>query len=478
MDGLGQGTLPQRCDVLVIGAGISGLAAARDIQRGAPELDVQVIDVASQVGGKLRGGEVAGVGIDLGAEAVIARRPEGLALIEDLGLAGSMRHPGPGAAQVLGPAGPVGLPADTLMGVPSSVASVAASGALSSAGLQRLQAPVPGAELGDDASVAEVVGGQLGSEVVDRLVEPLLAGVYAGRADRLSLRATIPPLWTALQHSSNVLDAVRAVRRDTPTQSGPVFATVDGGIGSLPAAMIVRDDLAVTLGTAARSIERTGEGFAVAVGAAPEHRTIQARQVVAATQPQKASRLLADVAPVASRELADVTTSSMAVVALAFRRSDLRAVPAASGLLVPVSARTTVKAFTFVTTKWPHLSDDYVIVRASIGRVGEDAILQRDDRALVESACADLAALAGISAVPVDAAVQRWAGSLPQYDVGHLARVERIRAAVDAVPGLAVAGATYDGVGIPGCLNSASRAAQRIIEHHRFHQRQRDKESS
>lgn len=478
MDGHGQGTLPQRCDVLVIGAGISGLTAARDIQRSEPNLDVQVIDVAAQAGGKLRGGEVAGVGIDLGAEAVIARRPEGLALIDDLGLSGAVRHPGPGAAQVLGSAGPVGLPADTLMGVPSSVESVAASGVLSDAGLTRMRAGGAMIELGDDASVASVVGGQLGDEVVDRLVEPLLAGVYAGRADRLSLRATIPQLWTALHHSSNVLDAVRAVRRDTPTQSGPVFATVDGGIGSLPAAMIARDGLAVTLGTAARSIERTADGFVVAVGAAPEHRAIQARQVVVATQPQKASRLLADVAPVASRELAEVTTSSMAVVALAFRRSDLHAAPSASGLLIPVSVGTAVKAFTFVTTKWPHLSDDYVIVRASIGRVGEDAVLQRDDRELVESACADLAALAGITAAPVDAVVQRWAGSLPQYDVGHLARVERIRAAVETVPGLAVAGATYDGVGIPGCLNSAARAAQQIIEHYRFHQRQCEKESS
>ncbi|GAB3299502.1 protoporphyrinogen oxidase [Epidermidibacterium keratini] len=478
MDRLDQGTLPRRCDVLVIGAGVSGLAAARDIQRAQPELDVQIIDVAPQAGGKLRSGELAGVRIDLGAEAVIARRPEGLALIEDLALGEQVHHPGPGAAQVLGSGGPVGLPADTLMGVPSSVESVAASGVLSDAGLQRLESAVAGGELGDDASVAEVIGGQLGSEVVDRLVEPLLAGVYAGRADRLSLRATIPPLWAALQHSSNVIDAVGAVRRNSPSQSGPVFATVDGGIGSLPAAMISRDDLAVSLGTAARSIERTADGFAVAVGAVPEHRAIQAGQVVVATQPQKASRLLADVAPLASRELADVATSSMAVIALAFRRSDLDAAPSASGLLIPVSAGTAVKAFTFVTTKWPHLTDDYVIVRASIGRVGEDVVLQRDDTELVESARADLAALTGITAAPVDAVVQRWAGSLPQYDVGHLARVERIRAAVDAVPGLAVAGATYDGVGIPGCLNSAAYAAQQIIEHHRIQQRRYGKETS
>lgn len=458
-------TLPPRCDVLVIGAGISGLVAARELRRSRPSWDVRVVDVASYAGGKLRSTELAGLTIDVGAESVIVRRPEGLALVDGLGLSSALRNPGPAGARVLGPHGAAALPPDTLMGVPSNPDSVAESGLLSDEGIRRLRAPREPAPLGDDASVAEVIGSQLGDEVVDRLVEPLLAGVYAGRADRLSLRATVPPLWAALRERPAVLEAVRHVRATSPQQSGPVFATLDGGgIARIPAELIAQDQLSVALGTAARSITRTADEFEVAVGAAPERRAIRARGVVVAVQPQKAAKLLGDVCPAGARELGDVVTSTMAVVALAFRRSDVARVPTSSGLLVPVSSGRAVKAFTFVTTKWPHLSEEYVVVRASIGRVGEDQVLQRDDAELVRLATTDLADLTGVRAVPADAIVQRWAGSLPQYDVGHLARVERIRAAVAAVPGLAVAGATYDGVGIPGCINSAISAAHRIIE--------------
>uniref|UniRef100_UPI001295C5FE protoporphyrinogen oxidase n=1 Tax=Cumulibacter manganitolerans TaxID=1884992 RepID=UPI001295C5FE len=194
-------------------------------------------------------------------------------------------------------------------------------------------------------------------------------------------------------------------------------------------------------------------------------RRVRARAAVVATQPQKATRLLDGVAPEAAAELAAVQVSSMAVVAIAYRKGDLAApAPTGSGILVPVSEGTAVKAATYVTNKWPHVAEeDLFIVRASIGRLGEQHVLQRTDDELVALARHDLAILAGISGEPVDALVQRWAGGLPQYDVGHLDRVRRIRSAVEQVRGLAVAGATYDGVGIPGCLNSARSAADKVL---------------
>lgn len=455
-----------RCDVLVIGAGISGLVTAMTLRERRPELDVQVIDISAQAGGKLRTGTLAGHQIDVGAEAVIARRPEGVRLIERLGLADRLRYPGVTSARIAFDGGEVTVPQDTLMGVPTDIEAVAASGLLSRAGVERLRRAVD-RPLDDDVSVAEAVGGALGDEVVDRLVEPLLAGVYAGRAEKLSLAATIPALRSAMGRGIGLLEAARAVRAAQPRSDAPVFATLDGGIGSLPQQLIERSGLSVCLGVAARSIARDGDRFAVETGAVPQSVTVTTRAVVVATQPQKAARLLAGACAPAADELAQVEVSSSAVIALAYRKADLaEPPPSSSGILVPRTEGTAVKAATYVTNKWPHVADDETfILRASVGRLGEDAVLQRTDEELVALARRDMAILAGISGEPVDWLVQRWAGSLPQYDVGHLERVQRIRGALDAVPGLAVAGATYDGVGIPGCINSAEAAAGKVLQH-------------
>lgn len=460
---------PARCDVLVIGAGIAGLVTAFRLRQLRPELNVQVVDVAQHAGGKLRTGELAGVTIDLGAEAVIARRPEGLALLEDLDLTSTIHHPGVADARITSGGRQFPVPTDTLMGVPTNLDSVAESGLLSSAGIARLGQATDQVLSGDgDISVGAAVGEAFGPEVVDRLVEPLLAGVYAGRADRLSLGATIPALRARLGAGGNVLSAARAARAAAPRSDGPVFATVSGGIGSIPQQIIERGQLSVTLGCPARRIDQDEHGFVIQTGAAPQPWDVRARAVVVAVPAPKAARLLGSVARDAAVQLAEVQTANVAVVAIAYRAADLvHPPPRGSGILVPASEGTAVKAATYVTNKWPHLTgdDDLFIVRASLGRIGDDQVLKHTDGDLLALARRDLAILAGISGAPVDWLVQRWAAGLPQYDVGHLDRVVRVRQAVARVPGLAVAGATYDGVGIPGCINSAHAAADQVLQH-------------
>ncbi|WP_153506213.1 FAD-dependent oxidoreductase, partial [Cumulibacter manganitolerans] len=261
-------TPPSDCDVLVIGAGIAGLVTAMRLRAARPGLHVEVVDVAPQVGGKLRTGELAGTTIDVGAEAVIARRPEGLALIDELGLSDRLRYPGVSDARITSGGRQVPVPQDTLMGVPTDIEAVARTGLLSDEGLARLRRPAR-TPLRGDVSVADAIGGQLGHEVVDRLVEPLLAGVYAGRAESLSLAATIPALRAALDGGTDVLSAARAARAAQPRSDAPVFATLAGGIGTIPQEIVTAAGLSVTLGCPARSIERAGDGLVVEVGAAP-----------------------------------------------------------------------------------------------------------------------------------------------------------------------------------------------------------------
>ncbi len=178
-----------------------------------------------------------------------------------------------------------------------------------------------------------------------------------------------------------------------------------------------------------------------------------------------AARLLADAAPVASAELSTVDYASVALVTLAFRADDVPA-PVGSGFLVPAVEGLRIKAATYSSSKWGWLeraAGGLVVLRTSLGRHREERDLQRDDVELVDLALADLGAVSGLSARPIDSVVTRWGGGLPQYAVGHLDRVRRVRAAVARQPGLTVAGAAYDGVGIPACVASGERAAREVL---------------
>lgn len=464
--------LPDACDVLIIGAGISGLSAAWRLHQENPRLDVHIVDIADTVGGKLRAASLAGVPIDIGAEALLTRRPEALDLIDGLGLDDQMRFPGVLSAKIALADGQHAMPM-TSMGIPTDAESLAASGLLTAAGVAAVRNRHRGAVLTRDVSVAEAVGSRLGAEVVDRLVEPMLGGVYAGRADRLSLAATMPALYERMQHEPDVIEAAKVLLPPKPSDipAMPVFTTlVEGGVSRLPFAIALASGVPVHLRCPARSLRRTADGFAVEVGTGADPHLIRAASVIVATGPSKAAQLLAGVTTDGSKALSEVPTASMAVLAFAYRTRDLAVPPpTGSGFLVPVSMGTTIKAATYVSNKWPHLiadgtgHEDLFLVRASVGRIGEEALLQRSDADLVALARRDLALLAGISGEPCDVVVQRWGGALPQYDVGHRDRVARVRRAVAGAGPLAVAGATYQGVGVPACIASGQAAADAVL---------------
>jgi len=352
------------------------------------------------------------------------------------------------------------------MGVPSDPAAL--RGVLSGAEVARaaldrfLPGQPPAAAPDGDVSVGAWVGRRVGRAVVERLVDPLLGGVYAGRADELSLAATIPQL---PRDGRSVLAAARRVV-PASAPSDPVFATLTGGMGSLPsslAAAIRERGGVVTTGRAVRRLERVERGWRIVHGATTDEQAIDADAVVVAVPAAPAARLLADVAPSAAGELASIDAASMAIITIAWRPADVPQLDT-SGYLVPAVYGRAVKAVTFMSAKWRHLAGaDAVIVRSSIGRHGDVADLQRDDAELVEAATAELASYAGFAGAPIDARVSRWGGGLPQYAVGHVARVARIRSAVAAVPGLAVCGATYDGVGVPACIRTGRAAAEQVL---------------
>lgn len=442
---------------MVVGAGVAGLTAARDLAEAGH--DVLILEATDRSGGKLRAGEVAGVTVDVGAEAMLHRRPEGTALATGLGL--PITHPTAATSRVWTRDALRPLPR-TLMGAPLDLDQLEASGILSAEGIrdarhQRVQQPH------GDVSVGELVASRFGSEVVDRLVEPLLGGVYAGQAHRISARSAIPQLVDLIARPEFTLPT-------PPADAPPVFASVDGGMWRLPAALEAdlrdRPGVEVRHGVTVTAVRRTGSGFVVTAASGDE----TADLLVLATPAAPTARLVVDLAPAAAEELRQIGYASVALVTLAFRADDSGVTESldigASGFLVPPVDDRAIKASTFSFAKWDWVraaGEGLLVLRTSLGRFGEEATLQVPDEDLVKASLADLAAATGITAPPVDAVVQRWGGGLPQYWVGHLERVTRIRASVAEVPGLALCGAAYDGVGIPATIGSAHRAIADLL---------------
>lgn len=442
----------ERPDAVVVGAGIAGLTAARDL--AAAGLSVLVLEGSPGVGGKLRLATVAGVEIDVGAESMLARRPEAVGLAAELGI--EVVHPASGSSQLWTRGSLRPLPR-TLLGVPLDPADLAASGVLSDEGLERAthETALPLAD--HDVSVGELLGSRLGREVVDRLTDPLLGGVYAGHASNLSAAAAIPQVVALLREHGSLRAAAAAV---PPASDTPAFAGVEGGVGLLPERLAAGLD--VRMSAPVRELVRTSTGFRLTIGSTRTPETLETGRVVLATPGPPTSRLLADVAPEAARELAAVEYASMAIVTLAVPALE---VGDSSGFLVPAVDGRRIKAATYSFSKWGWVgaASDLRILRASIGRHREEASLQATDDELVARVVADLALATGQEIRPVEAHVQRWGGALPQYAVGHLDRVARIRAAIGTVPGLVLCGAAYDGVGIPAVIGSARRAAASLL---------------
>jgi oxygen-dependent protoporphyrinogen oxidase len=369
------------------------------------------------------------------------------------------------------------MPAGTLMGIPVDRAAVAGlRGLLTEAEVRRAEAEptIPAPALAEDVAVGAWLEQRLGRAVVDRLAEPLLGGVYAGHADQLSLQATIPPLWERARAGGSLLHGEPVA----PPLPGPVFAGIRGGMGRLPEALLQRLTelgVAVRTRTTVRGLRRERAGWRLELGPAPAPDYLDVDAVVVAVQAPAAARLVQEAGPEAAAELAVIRTASVAVISTLIPAEQLAGLDA-SGLLVPPVEGRLVKAATFSSLKWPWLAEQLAAgpraglhaVRLSVGRLGEEASLQRDDADLIAAAVRDLDELlepvlgAGHPPIrPVSASVTRWGGSLPQFVPGHLDRIARVRAALPA--GVTVAGAAIDGVGIPACIASAGRAVADLL---------------
>jgi oxygen-dependent protoporphyrinogen oxidase len=441
--------------VVVVGGGIAGLAAAHRLHTLRPELDVILLDQRARPGGKLSTGTLAGGAVERGAESFLAGDPAGgpsaaVRLAEEVGLGPAVVHPTPARAAVALGGALRDLPQGTLMGIPFKALDVVPD--------EPSDAPL--LPPGGDVTVGALVRARRGDDVVDHYVDPLLGGVYAGRADRISLRMALPGLAAAAERAHTLTDALAEALAASRREPGaPVFGTIAGGMGRLAGAVAAAlPD--VRSGVTVRALRRHGGGWRLTLGSTRDAETLDADGVVLAVPAAPAARLLSGVAGV---EPPPLDYASVGLVALALPDFEL---PDLSGFLVPASEGLAVKAVTFFDRKWAHLRRPGVtVLRASVGRFGDDAHLRLTDDALVALVRSEVGRLLGGPALPdeLDRAVYRWGGALPQYQPNHRDRVRTLRSGLAAHPAIAVAGAAFDGVGIPACIASGRTAAETLL---------------
>jgi len=441
----------------VIGAGVAGLSAAWELERQGHE--VVVLEAADRLGGKLQASPVPGLAFPLeeGADAFLARVPDALELCAELGI-DDLVHPAVGDALVWSSGALHPLPKAQLLGLPTDLDELAASGLVSPAGVERARADLDhdAPPLDHDVSVGELVRARLGDEVCDHLVEPLLGGINGGEADGLSVQACAPQIWACAVRGGSLVRAAADVRAAGPPSGAPVFAAPAAGMSSLPRRLADALRAEVRLGTsptvelAPAGARVDGEPFA---------------GVVVATPADAAGALLGGSAPDAASLLAGADFASVVMVVLVVPRASIAHPLDASGVVVARDAGLSITAASFGSSKWAHWDDgEHAVFRISLGHDGDptDWCATPDD-ALAAVARRDLETLLGEPVDPVGLRVGRWPRAFPQYRPGHLAHVADVRAALDAAGPVAVAGMSFDGIGVPACIRSGRTAARHLL---------------
>jgi len=461
--------MQRRPRVVIVGGGISGLATAHFLHgRLGAGVQLTLVEGGPKLGGKVATEEFSGHLVDTGPDALLVRVPAMAALLQDLGLGDEIVAPATLGAHVWSRGQLRRLPTGTLFGVPDRLLPLLRSRLISPAGLARaaldLVLPRRGRSAGD-SSIADLVVPRLGAQVFDRLVEPLLGGVHAGRAAELSAHSTVPEIEALARDNRSLYLGLRRMRRRAPRATGaPILITLAGGLVRLVEALVARlagDDL--RLDAPVRLISRSGGGYRVEL---EDGQSIVAEAVVVATPAFVTARLLADLAPDAATLLTGIPYVDVATICLAYPRTAVGRPLDGTGFLVPPEEGKLLVGCTWSSAKWPHLADDtHLLVRAMVGRRGDRRWLDLDDATLIRRVHEEVAESMGMTAGPVDYHIKAWPQAMPQYLVGHQARLAALKAATAHLPGLYLTGAAYRGVGIASCVAEAERTAQDVARY-------------
>lgn len=463
--------------IVIVGGGISGLAAAHRLQResraSGGNLQIIVLEASERLGGKILTEQLDGLTIEGGPDSFLSSKPAALQLCEELGLGDRVigTTDSGGGTFILRSGRLEPLPEGITMLVPTRLRPLLRSRLLSPVGKLRmgLDLFIPPRRDASDESVGHFVRRRLGREAFERMAQPLLSGIYAGDAEQLSLLATFPRLReTELRYGSltrGMLAQRRQAREATP--SGPrrsAFISLRGGVGELIEGLAAAmPDVEIHTDTAATGVEPcTAGGYLVSTSTGQR---FEANGLIFATPAYATADLLERIDPDLEPLLRQIPYVSTATVTLGYRTSDIERRSEGRGFVIPRVENRELTAVTWATNKFSgRAPDDVALVRAFVGRAGREAAVDLPDADLLQLVRRELREILGITAQPVMARVYRWHRALPQYVLGHTELLKQIKGRVAQIPGVRLSGSAYRGVGIPDCIQSGQTAAEQLLE--------------
>ncbi|HET9961002.1 MAG TPA: protoporphyrinogen oxidase [Nitrospiraceae bacterium] len=470
--------------VVIVGGGISGLATAFGLleQAGTADLPITctVLEAAPTWGGKICTHRVGQLVMEAGPDSFLSQKPWALDLCRRLGLADQLINTNPTQkkASVLCDGRLHDLPEGLVTFTPTQLGPLFHSGLLSWFDLARMGCDVliPARRSGEDESVASFFRRRFGRRATDRVMEPLMAGIYAGDAEQMSLRATFPRFYELEQTHGSIIRGMMAVRRTRAQQSADrprqtMFVTLRNGLSDLVTALgsrIQKDGGALKAGVQAEALRVRSHkvGRWMYDIRCTDGTTLAAEALILATPAYISGDLVRPLSPVAAGVLESIPYASTVTISLVYYAAEANSRIEGFGFIVPRAEGRELIAATWTSLKWPHRAPDQELsVRCYLGGVGREAILEQDDEHLVRCVRKELASIVGLRAEPHYIEVNRWHRAMPQYTLGHLGRLSQLDDALSRFGGLLVTGAGYRGVGIPDCIHDGSETAAKTIRY-------------
>ncbi|MBD8003800.1 protoporphyrinogen oxidase [Bacillus norwichensis] len=461
--------------VVVIGGGITGLSAAYYLQKTIREknlsCDVLLVEASHKLGGKFQTVYKDGFTIERGPDSFLERKKSAAELATDVGLKDELVNNTAGRSFVLANEKLHPMPKGAVMGIPTKITPFITTDLFSIQGKMRAAADfvMPRSKVSGDQSLGGFFRRRLGDEVVENLVEPLLSGIYAGDIDRLSLMSTFPQFYQVEQKYRSLIMGMKKTtpagpKKEVNAKNQGIFLTLKGGLQSLIKATEENlEPSSILKGTRVVSIVNNNEkGYKLQLN---NGEWLEADSIIL-TLPHPA---LADLFPYnpVIQELREMPATSVATVAMAFDAKDVDDHLDGTGFVVSRNSDYTITACTWTHKKWPHTTPEgKVLLRCYVGRAGEETVVDLSDEEIERIVLADLKRTMDLTAKPNFTIVTRWKQAMPQYTVGHKERIDKIKSDFqNNMPGVFIAGSSYEGLGIPDCIDQGKAAVNDVLRH-------------
>jgi protoporphyrinogen/coproporphyrinogen III oxidase len=460
--------------IAIIGGGISGLSAAYYLEQeraaGAP-VEYSLFESSDRLGGVMFSDKVGDCVVEGGPDSFLTEKPWANQLCAELGIANDLigSNDSQRITYIVVKGKLIPMPDGLMFMVPTKLIPTALTRLFSWGTKFKMLGELlhPPRPVGKDETVAQMVERHFGSEVVDRLADPLLSGVYGGDAASLSVRAVLPKFVEMEENYGSLCRAMLAGRKKMAAMQKakgyspkPLFSSLKGGMQQMIDAIVAKlNPQSIRTSTAISQLTQKDGGWELITPRGAEHFD----SVIFATPARIASKMLAEIDAQLSEDLGKVEYSSSVTVTLGYEREQLKKCPPGFGFLIPRSEGTRMLATTFVHTKFPFRApDNKALVRCFLGGANDQGVLKMSDEEITAVVRKELKQLAGLEAAPWFVKVYRWDRSMAQYTPGHLERIERIGATLKQMQNLSIAGNFYKGIGVPDCIRTGKEAAQHM----------------